>query len=298
MTVTAAAPRGDQPVAAIGWMLGAALSFAITYIFVRELSKTYTVFEIVLLRQVFGILFMVPWAVRAKVGLYPRSQFGMHLLRAVLIYAAVFASYASVTLIALADSMALQFTLPLFTSILAVLLLGEKAAAHRWIAVGAGFAGALLIIRPGFAVVEIGMLAALAAAAFYGAGDVTTRFLSRTFPTAAIIFYGTVMQFPVSVAVAIPGWVTPTLAEAPLILAFAVAAFLSQWCLTRAYGLADASLVSPVLFARLPFIAAMAWLIFGEATDVWTWAGAAIIFASTTWSARQETRAARAAAAT
>lgn len=290
-------PAGS-PLAGVAWMLGAALAFAVTYIFVRDLSHTYSVFQIVLMRYAFGMLFLLPWAVRTRPPLLPQSKLGFHLLRSALIYAAMFSSYYSVTVIALADSMALQFTLPIFTSILAVIFLREQAPIHRWIAIAAGLAGALLILRPGFAVLNVGMLIAVMAAAFYGASDINTRYLSRTFSTSAIVFYGYVIQIPFSIALAAPDWVTPPPADWLAIFAFAVAAFASQWCLTHAYGLSEASLVSPVLFARLPFVAVMAWFFFGEATDLWTWAGAALIFAGTTWSARTEARLMRSAART
>jgi drug/metabolite transporter (DMT)-like permease len=290
-------PAGS-PLAGVAWMLAAALAFSVNFIFVRELSGTYTVFQIVLMRYVFGMAFLAPWIVRTRPRLLPDRQLWFHVQRSALIYCALYASYYSVTVIALAESLALQFTLPVFTSLLAVAFLGERAPLHRWAAVAAGFAGAMVILRPGFAAINLGMPVAVLAAALYGASDVTTRYLSRTFSTTAIVFYGYVLQIPVAAAVAAPGWVSPPVADWPAIVAFAVAAFASQWCLTHAYGLADASLVSPVLFARLPFAAVMAWFFFGEATDLWTWAGAALIFAGTTWSARMEARLMRAAART
>jgi drug/metabolite transporter (DMT)-like permease len=280
----------DQPIAGIAWMFAAALAFAVSFIFVRELSGTYTIFQIVLMRYAFGFVFLSPWIVHTRPRLLPDRQLWYHVQRAGLIYCGLFASYYSVTVIALADSMALQFTLPVFASLIAIAFLGERPPSHRWIAIAAGFGGAMVILRPGFMVINVGMLIAVLAAALYGASDVTTRYLSRTFSTSAIVFYGYVLQIPIAAVLSAPVWVTPPVADWPAIIAFAIAAFASQWCLTHAYGKADASLVSPVLFARLPCVAAMAWIFFGEATDLWTWVGAALIFAGTTWGARQETR--------
>jgi drug/metabolite transporter (DMT)-like permease len=280
----------NSPLAGIAWMFAAALAFAVTFIFVRDLSGTYTVFQIVLMRYVFGFVFLSPWIVHTRPRLLPDRQLWYHVQRAGLIYCGLFASYYSVTVITLADSLALQFTLPVFTSLLAIAFLGERPPLHRWIAIAAGFVGAMVILRPGLMAINVGMLVAVLAAALYGGSDVSTRYLSRTFSTSAIVFYGYVLQIPIAAVLSAPVWVTPPVADWPVIFAFAVAAFASQWCLTHAYGKADASLVSPVLFARLPFAAVMAWFFFGEATDMWTWVGAALIFTGTTWSARQEAR--------
>jgi drug/metabolite transporter (DMT)-like permease len=282
--------ESNSPLAGVAWMLAAALAFAISFTFVRELSGTYTIFQLVLMRYAFGFVFLSPWIVRARPRLLPDRQLWYHAQRSALTYCGLFASYYSVTVIALADSMALQFTLPVFASLFAIAFLGERPPPHRWIAIAAGFAGAMVILRPGLMAINAGMLVAVLAAALYGASDVTTRYLSRTFSTSAIVFYGYVLQIPIAAVLSVPVWVTPPVADWPAIVAFAVTAFASQWCLTHAYGKADASLVSPVLFARLPFAAALAWVFFGEATDLWTWAGAALIFAGTTWSARQEAR--------
>jgi drug/metabolite transporter (DMT)-like permease len=280
----------DSPLAGVTWMFAAALAFAVSFIFVRELSGTYTIFQIVLMRYAFGFVFLSPWIVRTRPKLLPDRQLWYHVQRAGLIYCGLFASYYSVTVITLADSMALQFTLPVFASLIAIAFLGERPPPHRFIAIAAGFCGAMVILRPGMMAINVGMLVAVLAAALYGGSDVTTRYLSRAFSTSEIVFYGYVLQIPLAAVLTVPVWVTPPVADWPAIVAFALAAFASQWCLTHAYGKADASLVSPVLFARLPFAAALAWLFFGEATDLWTWVGATLIFAGTTWSARQEVR--------
>lgn len=295
MSAPAAGTGVHKPALGVAWMLTAAFFFAGSIAFVRYLSDTYSTYEIVLIRQILGLLFMAPTIWSAGLGLLPERQLWMHVLRATLIYAAMWASYHSVTLISLADSMALQFTLPIWLGVFAVLFLGERPRWHRWLAVATGFIGALVIIRPGFAAFSLGMLVALAAAALYGAGDATSRYLARTHGTTALMFYGYVFQFPISVGLAAPVWTTPPLSEWPLLFAFGVVAFAAQWSLTRAYGVAEATLVGPVLFVRLPFVAALGYVLFGQVTDPWTWIGAALIFAGTTYSTRREMREARAA---
>lgn len=285
------------PAQGILWMAAAALCFAVSIGLVKHLSERFTTFEIVFLRMLFGIAVMLPWLVRVGWGALRTPQFGLHCVRNGLTYVAMVASYYSVTLITIADSTALQFTLPLFTVFFALILLRERVGFHRWLATVAGLAGVLIIARPGFAEFNVGVLVALAGAAIYGASDVTTRHLSRRDGTAVIVFYGFVLQLPLGLVPAAVTWVTPRWAEAPWILLFSAVAFAAQWCLTKSYSVAEASFVSPVLFLRLPFVAVIGYLAFGQTTDMWTWLGALILFAGTSYSARRETRIARAAKA-
>jgi len=276
-------------------MVLAALCFAVTIGFVRALSTSYSVFEIVMIRQVFGTLLMLPWLLRIGTAGLRTQRFGLHCARAAGIYGAVYASYLSALMISLADSTALQFTLPMFTILFAVLFLKERVGAHRWIATGLGFAGMLLIIRPGFATISAGMLVAVAAAALFAASDVATRYLTGRESTGAVVFWGYFLQLPISIAVALPDFKMPPAADVPAILAFSVAAFGAQWFLTKAFSDADATLVSPVLFLRLPFVSVIGWFFFAEAPEAWTWIGAAVIVLGTWYGAHREAAQHRAA---
>ena len=285
----ATAPRSrHQPLRGVLWMAAAALSFSITIALVRHLSTTMSTFEIVFFRQVFGVIFMLPWLMRVGVASLKTDRFSIYLVRAACTYSAMFAAYYSVTLIPMADSIALQFTLPFFTIIVAAIALGEGIYAHRWIATVTGFAGALIIVRPGFATFEPGMLVAIAAAAIYGAADTCTRYLSARDSVNLIVFYGFVIQLPVSAIPAALTWVTPGLGDLAWLTLFGIVAFVAQFFITRAFAAAEAGLVSPVLYLRLPFVALIGFLIFDEMPDEWTWIGAAILFASTIYSTRRD----------
>lgn len=285
-----------SPIGGILWMGGAALFFSMSMGFVRYLSDYMTTFEIVFLRQAIGVLLMLPWVMRAGAGGLRTRRLPLHVGRALLGYTGMLLSYFSLRHIPLADSTALQFTLPLFTTILAIVFLGERVGVHRWAAIAFGFAGVLIIAKPGFAVFSIGMVFALGSAAFYGGTDIVARALSRTDATNLIVFLGFLLPLPVAAIPAAFEWTTPAWEQAPAILGFGVAASSASWCLTRSLSLADASLVSPVLFLRLPFVAAIGFVFFGQVTDVWTWAGAGIIFAGTYVLARREAAASRARA--
>ena len=284
-----------NPVIGALWMLGAAIAFSVTIALVRHLSATYSTFEIVMFRLIFGIAVLLPWLIRVGRAGLRTDNIRLYAARAVFAYGAMFCGYYSVRLITIADSVALQFTLPIFTLILAVVLLKERAYAHRWIATVLGFAGVLIIVRPGFAEVNAGVAFALGAALLFGVVDVSTRFLSHSDGIRTILFYGFVMQLPIAVIPAAATWVTPTLADIPWILAFAVGALSAQVCITNSLAAAEASLVSPVLYLRLPMVALLGYVFFAELPSVWTWVGAALIFGCTyycTWRDARMTRSA------
>jgi drug/metabolite transporter (DMT)-like permease len=289
--------RRHHPVRGVLWMAAAAASFSVTLAMVRHLSDTFSTFEIVFFRQVFGMLFMLPWLVRAGAASLKTEQFPIYLLRAACTYSAMLAAYYSLRLITIADSIALQFTLPFFTIVIATVVLNERVRAHRWIATVTGFVGALIIIRPGFAEFQVGMVVAILAAAIYAAADICTRFLSGRDSVNVIVFYGFAIQLPVSAVPAALDWVTPGLEHLPWLVAFGIVSFAAQFFITRAFAAAEVGLVSPVLYLRLPFVALLGFLFFDELPDHWTWIGAGVLFASTVYSTRRDAVIARREAA-
>ena len=291
MAVRTEAPGGYQaqaPMKGVAWMAVAAVFFAVSVGLVRQISGTIDAFEQTFWRQFIGLLLILPMVWRGGFAAFRTRQIGTHFLRSLVGYVGIALSFYSVTLIPLAESLALQFTLPLFTIVFAMLVLGERVGAHRWAATATGFLGALVILRPGFAEVTFGMMVALGAAAFLAMSDTLVRRLSRSDATTAIVFYAYALQVPIAFAVSLGNWVTPSLADWPWLIALGVCSFIAQWGLSRAFILAEASLVSPVLFLRLPVVAAIGYVFFAEVPDAWTWIGAAIIFASTYYAARRE----------
>jgi len=284
-----------NPVVGVLWMFGAAVAFSVTLALVRHLSASYSTFEIVVFRLVFGIAVLLPWLVRVGRAGLRTNNLRLYAARAAFAYSAMFCGYYSVRLITIADSVALQFTLPIFTLIFAVILLKERAYAHRWIATVLGFVGVLIIVRPGFAEVNAGVAIALAAALLFGVVDVSTRFLARDDRIRTILFYGFVMQVPIAAIPAAVTWVTPTLADMPWILAFALGALSAQICITKSLAAAEASLVSPVLYLRLPMVALFGFVFFDELPSVWTWAGAALLFGCTYYCTWRDARMVRSA---
>jgi len=291
MTEQAASPGEFQkqaPLQGVLWMVLAAFFFAVSVGLVRYLSTTIHAFEQTFWRQVLGLLIILPFVWRnGLIGLRTR-QIKTNLLRNLIGYAGISMSFYCVTLIPIAEAMALQFTLPLFTIVFAMLILGEKVGPHRLAATAIGFLGALIILRPGMIAIQFGALVALGSAACLAMSDTLVRRLSRTESTLMIVFYGYVLQTPIAFAAAQPVWVTPSAADWPWLIALGACSFIAQWGLSRAFVLAEASLVSPILFLRLPIVAAIGYAFFAQVPDIWTWVGAAVIFGSSYYAARRE----------
>ncbi len=270
------------------WMLAAALFFSASVGFVRYLSDIMSTFEIVLFRQLIGMAFMLPWLYRVGIAGLRTRRLPLQGLRSALSYFGMLASYYSFTLIPIADAVALQFTTPIFTTIFAIIFLKEVVGSHRWLALLFGFVGVLIIVRPGLAGLNLGIPAALCAAAFYAGSNVVNRALSRTDSTPLIVFYSFALQVPLAAVPAALTWTTPGWADVLPLLGFGVVAIAAQWCLTRSLATADASLVEPVMFVRMPFVAVIGYFLFAQVPDSWTWVGAAVIFTSTYVLARRE----------
>jgi drug/metabolite transporter (DMT)-like permease len=274
-------------------MSGALLSFSALALGVRRLGGTFTIFEILAWRTGCGLIMML--AIGAA---HPRFFRGftlhhvwLHGLRNSTHLAAQYMWTLAIALIPLATVFALEFTTPAWTTLLAVLFLGERVTAGRVIALVCGLLGVLVIVRPGIATFQPASLLVLAAALGYGITYTTTKKLTATDSTFAIILWMNVMQFPVAYAASDPlFWLRIDGANWMAALAVGFAGLSSHYCLTKALNAGDASLVIPFDFLRLPLIAVLAWIIYGEPLEPVVFAGGALIFGGMLWNLRNEAR--------
>ena len=157
------------------WMCAAATAFALMVTLVRGLTDGLHPLQVVFFRTAFGFLAMLPWLLRGGFGVLRTAHLRQHLLRALVAILAMVGWFTTLSLMPLAEATALSFTAPVFTSVLAVLVLGEVMRLRRWTAVAIGFLGALIIIRPGFAAIQPAALLAIGTAAIWA----SPRFWSR-----------------------------------------------------------------------------------------------------------------------
>ena len=278
-----------QPVTlrAFSWMIAMVLSFAAMVLCVRLLADSISSVEQVFLRSVFGLVFML--AVMMRHGGLPHirtRRIGMHFFRAFLTYLGVVTWFYALTRMELAEAVALHFTLPLFGMMFAIVFLKEHVTADRWVATFIGFAGALVIIRPGMVPLDFVSLVVLFSAAAYGAGDVALKKLSASESPALIVLMLNVFMVPMSLVPALFDWTWPGWDDVPLILALGLTGVAAHYCLARSMALADASIVIPMEFLRLPVLAGAGYLLFDEVSDGWTWLGAGIIFTASFYMTR------------
>ncbi len=261
------------------WMALCMLSFAGVAIGVRALSTHMSIVEIALFRCAFGVLVSLPWLFRAGPGGIRTTRFPLHFARSLANGFGMFCWFTSLSLMAIGDVIALQFTTPLFLVVMAALFLGETVGMRRWVATIIGFGGALIIIRPGFLEVTAGVLFVLVAAFLYAANHALTKPLARTDSGGQIVFYMNLIHLPVFLVLAPMAWTNPVWGDLVWIVLVGVCGASSHVFLARAVRLADLSYLAPIDFLKLPAAAGAGYLLFGDSSDMWTWGGAAVIFA-------------------
>jgi drug/metabolite transporter (DMT)-like permease len=275
------------------WMSASALLYAGIYFIIRRLTDTVPIMEMVFLRGLMGMILSLPWLMRAGVVGLKTTKYKLYGLRIGFVYIGQLAWFYGLANLPLSDATALMFTLPLFSIVLAGLTLGEKVGSHQWIATAFGFAGALIIIRPGMIEFSLASAATLFTAFTYAVGQVTTKALVRTENSNAVVFYMFATMTAVALVPALYVWETPAWSDWPWLLAFGLLSAPAQQCVTRSFAAAPANIVVPFNFLKLPFVAIIALIALSEFPDPWTWAGAVVIFASTYYIGRRAARAAR-----
>ena len=193
----------------------------------------------------------------------------------------------------LAEATALNFTVPLFTTLVAALLLRERVDAGRWAATVAGFVGVLVILRPGFETVRPVSLAPMGAALLLAFWYLTLKRMAPTESRLTITIYQTLFAAAMLLALALPTWVTPSWSAVAATIVMAISGSAGIFLMSWAFAVAEASVVAPIDYARLPFVAIIGFLAFGEVPDAMTLAGGAVIVAAAITIARRETSAAR-----
>lgn len=271
-------------------MVTACACFAVMNGVVRHLSASLPPLEIVFFRCLFGLLAMAPWLFRAGLITVRTRKPGWQLLRAAIAAFAMAAWFTGISLVPLAEATALSFTTPLFAAVAAVFFLGEAIQSRRWIAIAVGFAGALVILRPGLVPISGPVLYVLGAAGLMAISQVMVKWLSRHDHPNAIVFWLVFLLTPITLGPALLVWEDPTLIDMLWLIFLGCIATLAHQAMVRALAGADATAVLPLDFLRLPFAALIGFLAFAERPDVWTWVGAAIIAGSTIYITHRESQ--------
>lgn len=286
MTLRQPSNPSAAPLLAAGWMVGALLSFSAMAVAGREISFELDTFQLMFYRSLIGLLVIL-----AVAGLSPRGLGGgwaqfrtrrlpLHLGRNVAHFVGQFCWFYAIALIPLAQVFAIEFTIPLWVALLAPFVLHERLTAARWAAVLVGFAGILIIVRPGAAPVSSGHVAVLIAALAFAGTIMVTKRLTPSESSLTILFYMALVQAPLGLIPSLGHLQMPTAITWGWLVVVTLCGLSAHFCMAQALRLADATLVVPMDFLRLPLIAWVGMLLYGEALDPWVFLGGLLILAA------------------
>jgi drug/metabolite transporter (DMT)-like permease len=286
-------PALSGPLRGALWMILAAASFASLTTVIREMSGSLHPFELAFFRNLFGLLFMLPWLFKDGLKMLKTERLGLHAFRSTIGLGAMLCWFSAVAMMPIAEVTALSFTTPLFATIGAAVFLGETVRVRRWAATVAGFIGAVVIIHPDSIDIGFGSSLVLMASAFMSMAALSIKSLSRTETASTIVLIMGLLMTPLSLIPALFYWNMPQPTDYLWFVALGLFATIGQIAMARAFASADVSAVLPFDFSRLIFAAILGYLFFAESPDIWTWLGAAIIFSAALYTAHRESRQAR-----
>jgi drug/metabolite transporter (DMT)-like permease len=276
-------------------MILSCIAFASMWVMIRFASHDVHAFVIVFFRNLFGTLVLVPMMLRNK-GLMRIGRLRANLRRATSGFIATTGTFYAVSHAPLATALSINYTAPLFATVGAVLFLGEKIQARRVAALIIGFAGMLIVVRPGALPMTPGVLAAMLSAVSTAFSIIAIRQLVASDDSRSVAAWTFILMTPPSLVLAVLYWTPPPLALWPLLFVIGCVAAVGQLAMNRAFALAEASAVLPYDFVRFGLVTIFGIAIFDERLDAMTILGGIVIFGATVYLAVRERQVARAAA--
>jgi drug/metabolite transporter (DMT)-like permease len=287
--VTSSTNRG------VFWMIVSCIAFSSMWVLIRFASHDVHAFVIVFFRNAIGTLVLLPMMLRNK-GLIKFHRLRANLRRATSGFIATTGTFYAVSHAPMATALSINYTAPLFATVGAVLFLGEKIHARRVAALIIGFAGMLIVVRPGALPMTPGVFAAMVSAVATAFSILAIRQLVAFDDSRAVAAWTFILMTPPSLVTALFVWSWPPAAVWPLLIAIGGAAAVGQLSMNRAFALAEASAVLPYDFVRFGLVTLAGISLFDERVDAMTVVGGVVIFGATVYLAVRERQVARAAA--
>ena len=231
-------------------------------------------------RCLMGLILIMPFVAKNNFKALKSNNFKLQLIRATINIFSMICWFTAIGIMYFEKATALGFTTPLFTTILAVIVLGEVIRFHRTAALILGFIGIIIIIRPGYLPFEFGTLLMLAASFSFSFVLIFVKKLSATDSSLTIIFYHLLFMTPVFFILSLFFWETITLNQLFIFGFMGAVGLLSHWCLAQAFKLSDTTFVMPLQFTKLIWASLIGLYLFAEQPDIWTWIGGIVIFIS------------------
>lgn len=271
-------------------MLAAVAFFSLMDTTMKLLAAHFPAMQVAALRSLASLPLVCAWvAWRGGFATILQVRWPLHLLRAAIGIAMLALFAFGLKTLSLASAYSIFFIGPILITVLSVFLLKETVNPARWIAVGVGMAGVLVVLRPdGSGFLTVAGLAILASALCYAVSAVAGRILARTDKTEHMMFWILVMMAVGACALAAPGWVPVRASHLPLLCGLAVSGFFGQLAITEAFSQGEASVVAPFEYSALAWGVALDWVLWRALPDQFTLIGATIIIGSGLYLIRHE----------
>ncbi len=231
-------------------------------------------------RCLMGLILITPFVARNNFQALQTDNMRLQIFRALINIISMICWFSAISMMHFEKATALGFTTPLFTTVLAVLILGEVIRFHRTAALLLGFVGILIIIRPGYMPFEFGTVLMLIASFSFSFVLIFVKKLSATDSSLTIIFYHLLYMTPAFFILSLFYWENINFNQLIIFVLMGASGLLSHWCLAQAFKMSDTTFVMPLQFTKLIWASLIGLFIFAEQPDIWTWIGGVIIFIS------------------
>ena len=260
--------------------IGATLFGSIMGAGVKFLSDDLHPIIICFYRCLMGLIIITPFVAKNNFQALQTDNMRLQIFRALINIISMICWFSAIGMMHFEKATALGFTTPLFTTVLAVLILGEVIRFHRTAALLLGFVGILIIIRPGYMPFEFGTILMLVASLSFSFVLIFVKKLSATDSSLTIIFYHLLYMTPAFFILSLFYWENISLNQLIIFSLMGASGLLSHWCLAQAFKMSDTTFVMPLQFTKLIWASLIGLFIFAEQPDIWTWVGGVIIFIS------------------
>jgi drug/metabolite transporter (DMT)-like permease len=262
---------------AAGWMLASGALLSLCGVCIRFCAQELHPFQLAFFRNLFGLIVVAPWIIRHGSGLLRTERLGLYLFRSLSSLISMLTFFYGLIVLPMLTVMAIDFTAPIFASVAAAIVLGEKLWLHRICALALCLVGVACIARPGSELFNPNVLIVLVSAIAGAATIVSVKDLSRTDKPETIVCYFVILMIPSSFLISLPVWRWPSAGLLPWIIALGIAGTLAHLLSARALKLAEAAALAPFEYVRLLYAAALGFFLYGEVPAPATVAGAVIV---------------------
>ncbi|HEY6981884.1 DMT family transporter [Reyranella sp.] len=287
---TAAFRRLPPNVQGALWLVSGGFIFTTNGAMIRLLSAEIEGVQTAFFRAFFSVLLLMPVVLSGRVQPWRSKRIQGHFWRTFMGTCSMVLGFYAVSMLPLADATALAFSQPLFSVVLAAVVLHEKVRWRRWSATIIGFVGVLVMARPGSGSLQPGAIVALLNALAVGISILLVRRLSDSEPPLMILTQFAIFSTLLLALPAIWFWRWPSAYGWALAVGVSVTATLGQYFWVQAFAAGEMSAVAPFDYLRLPFAVFVGWLIWGEMPEIWTYIGASIVIASALYIAYRESQ--------